>query len=40
VAKDLEKPIEDFFNNEGSSLLSGLARIVFTPFLKKMQGEN
>ena len=40
VASDLHKPVEDFFNDEGSDLLKSIARVVYAPLLKKMEGEN
>ena len=40
VAKDLEKPALDFFDGEGSSMISGLTGIVLSPLLKLMQQNN
>ena len=40
IAKDLEKPAQDFFDGEGSSMISGLTGIVLSPLLKLMQQNS
>ncbi len=40
VAKDLEKPAQDFFDGEGSSLISGIAGTLLSPLLKLMQQKS
>jgi hypothetical protein len=40
VHNDLIKPTEDFFNGEGSNLLKAIARVVYAPLLKQMEGQN
>jgi hypothetical protein len=40
VHTDLIKPTEDFFNGEGGDLLRGIARVVYAPLLKQMEGQN
>ena len=40
VAKDLEKPAQDFFDGEGSSLISGIAGTLLSPLLKLMQQKR
>jgi hypothetical protein len=40
VAKDLEKPARDFFDGEGSSMISGLAGTLLSPLLKLLQANN
>jgi len=40
VAKDLAKPVADYFNAEGASMLNGLASVIFSPFIKKMEEQN
>ena len=32
--------MEDFFNGEGSDLLKSIARVVYAPLLKQMEGPS
>lgn len=39
IAKDVEKPITEFFSSEGGSLVNSIAGVVFGPLLKIIEGK-